>query len=304
MNKITLSPGQREMMAALKPIVQLGTSGVRSCTPFPTRLSTLIAGPTGVGKSRFVRALAAECKVPFWEARAGSWIPVGARHATSTLETLIGWIYQHKKGIIFIDEIDKISSSDSDWQVGNRQEIMSICDLRVELSAIKSDESSWPPEIAQQMSQGDARTLVKFQIEQKLADSFVIIGAGTWQSGWTGERKTIGFRGDDTHDVVLNRNQLTRSITEEILNRFRSEVHFLKPMEREDYIAVMEEIAEIQPNILRDQFVQIVIDALPEALESGKGMRLFEEAQTRLCVDLLMSCAGDEYVFRDVMTWR
>jgi SpoVK/Ycf46/Vps4 family AAA+-type ATPase len=220
------------------------------------------------------------------------------------LETLIAWIYQHKKGIIFIDEIDKISSSDSEWQVGNRQEIMSICDLRVELTAIKINEGSWPPEMAEQMSPDDARMLVKFQVEQKLADSFVIIGAGTWQSGWTAERKAIGFRGDDTQDIVLNRNQLTRSITEEILNRFRSEVHFLKPMEREDYLAVMEEIAEIQPTFLRDQFVQIVIDALPEALESGKGMRLFEEAQTRLCVDLLMSCAGDEYVFRDVMTWR
>jgi SpoVK/Ycf46/Vps4 family AAA+-type ATPase len=147
MKKITLSPGQKEMMAALKPIVQLGTSGVRSCTPFPLRLSTLIAGPTGVGKSRFVRALAAECKVPFWEARAGSWIPVGARNGNSTMDSLISWIYQQKKGLIFIDELDKVSSSESNWQISNRQEIMSICDLRVELTAVKPHEGSLSAEI-------------------------------------------------------------------------------------------------------------------------------------------------------------
>ncbi len=251
-----------------------------------------------------VNVLSKECNVPLWQARAGSWIPLGSKNGNSTLETLIGWISQHDKGLIFIDEIDKISSSESDWQVANRQEIMAITDLQVELTAVKPKEISLPQEMAGLMTIDEARMLIKFQVEQKLAESFVIIGAGTWQNCWSKERKTIGFRDNNPHGFVLDRNQLTQSITEEILNRFRSEVLYLKPMDRNDYLAVLEEIAEIQPPSLREKFVQIVMNELPEALESGKGMRMFEEAQTRLCMDLLSCCAGDEYVFRDVMTAR
>lgn len=112
----------------------------------------LIIGPTGTGKTEMARAVAKFLNIPFVSTDATSLTTRG--YIGENTESIVARLLQScewnvgkaEKGIIFIDEIDKLASSqNNDSQIGTvavQQELLKIMEgttLRIEKSKGRSD---------------------------------------------------------------------------------------------------------------------------------------------------------------------
>jgi ATP-dependent Clp protease ATP-binding subunit ClpA len=279
-----LSPGQQKVLEALRPILKLATCGIRSSLPLKMQTASLIVGKSGTGKSHAVRELAMEAGVPFWEANVASWIVLGARNGNTTLSSLVKWIVNNKNGVIFLDELDKLTST-NEWTNSIRLEIHDIIDGRIADGAIDVSGTTQLEEMTEDNDKFIRKSLIKFDFEDKLKNSFLVVGAGAWQSSWSEREQQIGFHNDPAVRERIDRRQILKSITPEILQRFRSEILFLDPMTESDYLAVL--TAEILrlPEELRLTYATLVVREIRSAVDNGLGMRIFEEVYTQLCVE-------------------
>ena len=301
------TPGQRDVVEKLRPIIQLATSPSRGNLKMSTRTNTLVTGPSGSGKSFLAKALAAEAGLPFWEANVSSWIVLGARNGSPTLASLCEWISTNSKGIIFIDELEKPFPHSPDgrgsgeWYTSVRMELHDLLDARMPLGGIQIDEVASTAVYKGLLSGNDCKNLVKIDVEAKLRESYMVIGAGTWQHLWTSNKNTLGFNCESTPINSLDQAELMKSISPEVLMRFRNQVLFLRPMTEKDYHHVLEERVGLVPVKYRKRFEELVLAAIPKALEFGLGMRVVEEVFTDLCVEILQNCTGDQEAFREIV---
>jgi ATP-dependent Lon protease len=76
------------------------------------RFARFVSGPSGCGKTHLAKALAEHLDVPLYAVDASSWMPLGAngRGARTTWTELALWLRDNARGIILIDELDKIGS--------------------------------------------------------------------------------------------------------------------------------------------------------------------------------------------------
>ncbi len=79
------------------------------------RLAKLVVGPSGMGRSHLIRGVAREIDVPCMRLTASSWIVSGAsKELTSTLVRVRQFIEENDRGLIFLDEADKLAIGSSD----------------------------------------------------------------------------------------------------------------------------------------------------------------------------------------------
>ncbi len=86
----------------------------------------LLSGPSGTGKTRFARALAATCQVPLLTGSYATWLATGRAHQGELLRAMRDSFAEAKKqkpAILFIDEIDSFPNrstlrhNHSDWEI-------------------------------------------------------------------------------------------------------------------------------------------------------------------------------------------
>jgi len=216
--------------------------------------------------------------MPFWEANMGSWIVLGARSETHTFESLANWIFRHESGVIFLDELDKLSgSSGSDWLNFVRLEAHDLLDSRVPDGAVVPAGVSKLEELAGFDSGELTQSIMMADIQEKLRTSFFILGAGAWMGGWQENRHQLGFNAPASADRRIDRRQILQSISPELLQRFRRDIIYLDPMSKRDYQGVAASIMARLPKTLVDRFVRACTPAIEMALEECLGMRIFEE---------------------------
>ncbi|MBC7980859.1 MAG: ATP-binding protein [Armatimonadetes bacterium] len=276
-SKIVLSPGQEQALEKLRPLVDLATSGICKRLPFRPRTSVLLIGPSGTGKSHIAKELARQCNLPFWEANMANWIVLGARSETHTFKLLADWIHQHDSGVIFTDELDKLSGSGSDWLNSVRLETHDLLDGRVPNAAVVPSGISKLEELAGLHSGELTQDFMMADIREKLRTRFFVIGAGAWMGGWQENRQQLGFNSTTSADRRPDRRQILQSISPELLQRFRRDVIYLDPMTKREYQQVAASIIARLPKTLVDSFLRACTPAIEMALEECLGMRIFEE---------------------------
>ncbi|MFT4177414.1 MAG: AAA family ATPase [Luteolibacter sp.] len=296
-----LSCGQEEILKTLIPYAALATNGLVDKFPIIPRTATLIAGPSGVGKSRIVAELAERLKLPLWTANVSGWQVQGSRGDTPTLHNLFEWVDINPRGVIFLDEIEKASGT-TDWFSSVRLELHDALDARLPRSfktpfkeplfeypeecKIVDDEDDW-------VMSTNARIAKEEQwrkdLERKLRTRFFIVAAGAWQTEWDISTSAIGFgESQPNHPKMIDRKNLLKSIAPEILNRFRSEVAFLDPMIEDDYVNFAATLMERMPNDLQPWFANLCLPEIKNALTHNLGMRIFEEAVAKAWVNRFM----------------
>ncbi|MBC7980363.1 MAG: ATP-binding protein [Armatimonadetes bacterium] len=291
-------------MDKLRPIIALATSGLTSKLPLKPRTSSLIVGPSGMGKSHLARELAKEAGVPFWEANVASWIVLGAKGGNQTLPSLVTWIANRKSGLIFLDELDKLTSQ-GEWTNAIRLEIHDLIDGRLPDGAIDVSGTTQMEELTDDQDKFVRKTLIKSEVEDKLKNSFMIVGAGAWQEAWLSHGQPIGFHQEQEVKTLaerIERKQIKKSITPEILQRFRNEILFLDPMTEADYLHAMISLSGRLPVNQRCRFVELAIKSIPSAVEDGLGMRVFEEVYAAFCSEIYHRVAGDPMVLEEILT--
>jgi SpoVK/Ycf46/Vps4 family AAA+-type ATPase len=307
-----LSPAQAEALKELRPILKLATSTVRPALNLPTRVHTLITGPSGSGKSFLARALAKEAGLQIWEANVSTWIVLGARSANPTLVSLVEWIHKTPQGVIFLDELEKpfpanfggSSGGFSDWFNSVKMELHELLDGRVPEAAIQVDDSILNHTYGGELSSRECRSLVKHDVERKLKTSYMVIGAGTWQHLWAETESTIGFNRATDPVLSIDHHRLMKSISPEILLRFRQQVLFLRPMAESDFHEVLTAQLGMIAEPQRRRYAELVLRAIPRAIEFGLGMRIFEEVYTDFCVEVLQNSHPNERSLREALVGK
>ena len=303
-NKPTFfSPGQKQVLESLRPVLKLATGAFKSSLPLRARTSTLIVGQSGTGKTHVVRELAKEAGVAFWEANVACWLVLGAHGGNPTLVSLARWIVKNKRGVIFLDELDKLTSM-NEYTSAVRLEIHDLADSRFPEGGIDLFCSTQTDEIAEDTDMAAHKTMIKSEVEEKLRNSFLIVGAGSWQNSWAERQQQIGFHHEPATRERIDRQQILKSITPELLARFRSEILFLDPLSESDYLAVMMEEALLLPEKQRLKFVALVVNQINNALDNRLGMRIFEEAYTQLCVEEIRRCGDNHEAAMHCLTGR
>ena len=311
-----LSPAQTEALKKLRPILKLATSAVRPALNLPTRVHTLLTGPSGSGKSFLARALAKEAGVPIWEGNVSTWIVLGARSANPTLAALVEWIHKTPQGVIFLDELEKPFPANSggnsggssgaigEWFNSVKMELHELLDGRVPDAAIHVDDETMNQTYNGELSARECRSLIKHDVERKLKTSFMVIGAGTWQHLWTETGSTIGFNSAAHSVLSIDHHRLTKSISPEILLRFRQQVLFLRPMAESDFHDVLTAQLGMIAEPQRRRYAELVLRAIPRAIEFGLGMRIFEEVYTDFCVEVLQNSHPNERSLREALVGK
>ncbi|MFT3991735.1 MAG: AAA family ATPase [Luteolibacter sp.] len=298
-----LSRGQEEILKTLIPYAALATNGLVDKFPIVPRTATLIAGPSGVGKSRIVEELAARLKLPLWTANVSGWQVQGARGDAPTLHNLFEWVQDRPRGIIFLDEAEKAYGA-SDWFSSVRLELHDVLDARLprnfktpymtmETLFDYPEECKIVIDEADRVMSTNERLKKEEQwrkdLERKLKTRFFIVAAGAWQTEWEQSSASIGFgQSTGSRQKTIDRKSLLKSIAPEILNRFRSEIAFLDPMEEDDYINFAATLMEKMPGDLQPWFANLSLGEIENALTHNLGMRIFEELAAKAWVARFM----------------
>lgn len=230
--------------------------------PIRPRFNSLVVGPTGVGKTTLVQMLANMLGIQFLRVSASSWMPTGA-HDRGTHQTTVeiaAALSSEERTILFIDELEKLYSSDSSWQSYIRNEILDILDGRFPLGMHSDD---YDDEV----------------IRNRLSQTTFFIAAGTFQSFFDSYRSSIGgFSGEAAAPESPDFSLLPDFLPREISNRFNPDLIILRSLTRADYQQMIVKAAAELPASLRPSFQLIAECSITEAIKTGLGCRMIEQA--------------------------
>lgn len=150
----------RSQRQAYDKIIELGRakfsatllSVYLSITP---RFTPLMYGPTGAGKTFVAELVSKNLHAKFMSISIADWIPEGAREGTHTMKALLDTLVEYDRTVLFLDEIDKLTTGASAWERSVMAEVWEAIDM------------------------------------PRKKPNLFIIGAGTWQDEH--DRKTPGF---------------------------------------------------------------------------------------------------------------
>lgn len=243
------------------------------------RLNPLVAGPSGIGKSHLIQALADELEMPMLRVTPSSWMLCGAKDQVSTLSRIYEFVVDNDVGIISIDEADKFySSAMGDWSRYVRGEAFDLMDRQI---VATHPSIPW----------------TEFTIE-KIRRNFMIVGTGTWQTLWDQPTKpALGFGiSEKTEERDIAREiRESGQIPTELLRRFNSaEIIIIPPATEEDY-----RDAAAQFGLIKLALELKIKLNFAEAAQRGLGARWFEEQFTKLLLVAREKNRTDLYTLRN-----
>lgn len=235
------------------------------------RFATLIAAPSGVGKSFIAGTAARLLGAKLVRISAGSWMPMGAR-ATAVPETipmLAEAIDKNERTLLAIDEICKISSTESHWLEHIRTEIFEILDFRWgQLKAPENDIDN------RNTAASDAW---RERITKKLRENVFVLGIGTFQEFFdSGGQKTIGYGASEATSEITPED-IVRRLPRELLNRFNTSLIRIPDLQPHHYPQIAKQAEGHLPESMRVLFRDEALRRMNEAIRCKKGFRFVEE---------------------------
>jgi SpoVK/Ycf46/Vps4 family AAA+-type ATPase len=274
--KRVIFPHQKEAFSQLCGLAKTALFTPTAHLPITPRSNVLIVGPSGSGKSFLARAVSEEINVPFLGLSVANWIVLGAseKGAEKTWPAIVGWLSKSNTatgGIIFIDELHH-ANGDSTWERFLRVEIFSLLDKRLpsNLRIVDDEDNEIQP--------------AEIEKAQKRLEKSVIVGGGAFQSIWNEKQSPIGFRQTNREIQRVSLNSLSGHLPRELINRFRSKLVVLRPLDHHDYESMVRRVTEHLPELLQDAFFRTGMERINEACLQKQGSRFLEE----LLMDVLI----------------
>lgn len=160
-----LHPGQKQAISFLENLMQARFEGIQA-GGIRIQGHGFVMGSSGSGKSFLARELAHRSNADLHQLTIGSWLLIGDDRPHATLNLIARWIRSLKpgrKGILFIDEIDKMEATNGDNH--NAIYVRSCFDELLALLDGRADAPSWDE-----------------SIQARFRKDVFVIGAGAFQS--------------------------------------------------------------------------------------------------------------------------
>lgn len=249
----SLTASQRAVLREVSALSEIFFEGGIERAGANLRIAPLIIGPSGVGKTHVVTAVGRAMNVPVIRMTVSNWIIQAGRQAPCALEILQRSLERHDRMILFIDELDKLTRSQTCEYSRHQQ---------VEIFAALDRSLSYPG------APGNPWTSTH---DEKLRRNVMIVGGGTWHDLWiTRPRPPMGFNSQaDIGDDIAGRIRQARIIPEELLYRFSSRWLFLRPYTPEDFRTIAQRLG-----LAEEDFDPVA------AAASGANFRAIENALT------------------------
>ncbi len=240
--------------------------------PIQPRFHRLIIGPTGVGKSHLVKAVAKGLEAGYFKVNLMSYLPCGCSQAQGrqTAKELLDVLLENERTVVFIDELDKIDQATS-WTAYIKAEIYGLLD------------GLWPIglDFAPDSPEEDGPHYRRARAKHRLRYKCYVVAAGTWQSVWNeSANHIIGYNSSPATEPSFTK--LVSSIPAELINRFTYPPILISPLTLADYGELIHASAASLPEDMADQFFAIGMSGIKSALEYGKGCRYVEEVLTQV----------------------
>lgn len=221
--------------------------------PVKLRLTALLIGCSGVGKSHIARLVAEEMNARLVVLTVGSWVPHGAKLSPTTIEVITDALSSDAPLVVFLDELDKYRIQDNSWALAQMAEAFALLDRTL------IGDDKWTKEHT-----------------RRLRENTLLLGAGTWSDLWRDKiGKHVGFTSSQIDvDEVRAKVRTANLIPEELLARFNSDWQIIAPYTAADF-----ELIARQLNLPRE-----VLDPLA-AERSGRNFRYVEDCVTRAAIE-------------------
>ncbi|MBE2203883.1 MAG: ATP-binding protein [Chthoniobacterales bacterium] len=235
--------------------------------PIRPRWHRLVIGATGTGKSHLARLVSKSANLPFLSLSVTSWILMGCsdRAGEPTWQTIRSFLASNKRGVIFLDEIDKLDSNLA-WFRSLKVEIYDLLDGRIP-EGLRHEEITMDDYVVEEKYAGIFLTA-------RLRTQFWIVAGGAFQDLWDMGGNSIGF-GTQTAPIPTF-SILSRQLDTELVNRF-GEILVLPMPQRSDYECMLQSACDILPPPMRQNFLSVGTNMLDEATIQRKGARFVEE---------------------------
>jgi SpoVK/Ycf46/Vps4 family AAA+-type ATPase len=255
------SKAQKSAFIELCEVAQLALFGDYFSAPIQPRLTKLVIGPSGIGKSHLIRAVSAEIGVPCMRVTFSNWAVNAVKDLTPTMAHIHEFISNNERSIIHIDELDKARMG-STWDNCCMGEVFDLLDRT---PSQPSKNLEWTRDLL-----------------LRLRRDCWVVGSGTWAHLWAQAGKPkVGFREkEDNASLVANVRRAVRTsetVPEELLKRFCSEAIILEPADAEDFRQAAESLGLTK---LATE-LRMPLD-YEEAVQSQLGARWLEESMGQL----------------------
>ena len=269
-----LTESQLHVLSQLTKAAQLFFSQNFGGLSVRPRLTPLVVGPTGSGKTTLVRRCAEDQKAAFLRVTFGDWLPRGAREGAGaqTLFAIMRELENAEQLVLQLDELDKCREDfGNSWARSVANETWNLLDGILPVADYL--RTTGEPVTSERMQ----------EFERKIRTRLFIVGTGTWQAVFAAEgRPKAGFNlapeAPPNEAEFAARIRRTQAIPDELLARFAADLLILRYP-----ISVQEKQA------LLDGFgLTALAGSLGETIDpatldlSGMGMRKFESIATRL----------------------
>jgi len=288
-----LTQSQRTAVKNLERMIKytlLSSRELEAQLPVKLRANTLIAGSSGVGKSHLVTSITKQLGVPILRLNTSNWMPIGTKEHLMTWKNIRRFLANEDRGVIFLDEVDKINHPESDWFSGIRLEIHELLDGKfptaLDAEEVSDDFDSLWDEVDKPTTETKEKQPDE-DLESKLQSKFLVIAAGTWQFAWEkGSYSEMGYLAQpSSSNTGLDEADLQALLSSEIRRRFRSQLIMLPPMTWSDYLDIIQQALPKLPKAQRKAFESEALRQIPHALENNLNFRMLEEVYRKTQVN-------------------
>jgi hypothetical protein len=180
------------------------------------------------------------------------------------LPTLYRFVQENARGIVLLDEIEKLGGVDvGDWRQYVQLETFSVLDRRILPGVLENAE---PP----LRMRHDA-------LVERFTRSMLVVSCGAWQDLWASKPAAIGFGDAKNTEQLPSHAQLAATLRLEVLNRCSSPPLMLPPLSVQDYRTTFHELSGRLPRPIAAALRQPSEKEFEAAAQSQKGFRFFEE---------------------------